>query len=267
MRESFADVLVGALANMTGRLLDVVPRLCALGLLMGLGGAGAWAVAGLAQAALRAARFDRAAVRWGLWRLLQTGGVRRYPSETAGGVLGVGIFALIALLALDAVEMPGAGPLAAATLAFLPRAIGGILVGVLGIFVGRACEFGVRLAWARGGRRSTELAAAVARWAVRAGAVGCALAALGIPPLFLLLAAAVPLAAAALGAALGLAQAVHAPARRAASRWLDSFAPPGEGIPVRAPAPAGRPVPEAADVPDPIAAGVEAFARFTPSRD
>jgi hypothetical protein len=165
MREPFADVLVGALVNMTGRVMEVVPRLCALGLLVGLGAAGAWAVAGLAQAALRAARFDRAAVRWGLWRVLQAGGVRRYPAEAAGRLLGAGIFVLVALLALDAVEMPGAGPLAAASLSFLPRAVGGILVGVLGVLVGRACEFGVRLAWARGGWRSADLAATAARWA------------------------------------------------------------------------------------------------------
>ncbi len=267
MREPFDDVLVGALVNMTGRLMDVVPRLSALGLLVGLGAAGAWAVAGLAQAALRAARFDRAAVRWGLWRLLQAGGVRRYPAEAAGGVLGAGIFAVVALLALDAVEMPGAGPLAAAALAFLPRAMGGILVGVLGIFLARACEFGVRLAWARGGWPSADLAAGAARWAARGGAAGCALAAMGVPPVVLLLVAAAPLAAAALGAALGLAQAVHPPARRAASRWLEKVAPPGQRIPMRAPAQAGRAVAEAGEVPDPVPAGVETLARFTPSRD
>src|SRR3989304_2225103 len=55
--EPFSDVLVGSLANMTGRLLEVVPRLLAFGVFVGLGALGAWAVAGLAQTLLRAAGF------------------------------------------------------------------------------------------------------------------------------------------------------------------------------------------------------------------
>jgi hypothetical protein len=267
MREPFSDVLVGALVNMTGRLLDVVPRLSALGLLVGLGAAGAWAVAGLTEAALRAVRFDQAAVRWGLWRLLQAGGVRRYPAEAAGETLGVVTFVFAALLALDAVEMPGVGPLAAAILAFLPRGVGGILVGVLGVLLGRVCEFGVRLAWARGGWRAADLAATVARWGARAGAAGCALAAMGVPPIALLIAPAVPLGVICLGASLGLAQGAHAVAWRAANRWLRTLSPPGEPVSSPGPAQLEGADPAAGDLREPAGVRPEAFPPFNPARD
>src|SRR5574341_177051 len=109
MREPFSDVLVGSLANMTGRLLEMVPRLAAFGVFVGLGALWAWTMTGIIQALLRAAQFDRAAIRWGLWRLLQMGGIRRAPSAVLAGVVGAAIFGLAALLALDAVEAPGAG--------------------------------------------------------------------------------------------------------------------------------------------------------------
>ena len=106
MRAPLADALVRALVNVKGRLLEVLPRLSALGLFVGPGAVAAWAVAGLAQAALRAADPDRAAIRWGLWRNLLAGGIRRSPAGVLAGALGAVTSALAALLALDAVGTP-----------------------------------------------------------------------------------------------------------------------------------------------------------------
>ena len=223
MREPFADVLVGALVNITSRVLEVAPKLTTFGLLVGCGALGAWALAGLAQAVLRAADFDRAAIRWGLWRLLQAGGIQRSPSAAVGGALGAAFFALAALLALDGVEVPGAGSVTSMLLKFLPQGLGGILVMVLGVLAGRVGEFGVRLIWARRGWTHGELAARGARWGVRTLAAGIALVAVGVPLVALFLAAAVPLAGVSLGAALGIAQVARSVAHDAATRWLRSL--------------------------------------------
>ncbi len=225
MREPFADVLVGAMVNVTGRLLDVLPRLAALGLFVGFGALGAWAVSGMAQALLRAGNFDRVALRWGLWRALQAGGIRRSPSDVVGGLLGAATFALAALLALDAVETPGTGSITSAILGFLPRGLAGMLLAVLGGFAGRICEFGVRLVWARLAWKNPDLAGRGTRWAAWAVALGFALAVLGVPPVAMLAAAALPFAGMGLGATLGLAQVARVVARRAASRWVRSLSP------------------------------------------
>src|SRR5574341_618632 len=156
MREPFSDVLVGSLANMTGRLLEMVPRLAAFGVFVGLGALWAWTMTGIIQALLRAAQFDRAAIRWGLWRLLQMGGIRRAPSAVLAGGLGA------------------------------------CLLIVLGVLAGRLAEFAARLIWARRAWKNPDLAGVAARWGGRAAGAGFALALLGAPPMALWVAVAVP---------------------------------------------------------------------------
>ena len=267
MREPFGDVLVGAMVNVTGRLLEVLPRLTALGLFVGLGALGAWAVAGMAQALLRAANFDRAAIRWGVWRTLQAGGIRRSPSDLVGGVLGAATFTLAALLALDAVETPGAGSITGAILGFLPRGVAGMLLVVLGVLAGRVCEFGVRLVWGRLAWKNPDRAGKGTRWAVGAVAWGFALTVMGVPLLAVLVAAAFPLAGICLRATFGIAQVAHALTRRAASRWLRSFSAPWEVREERASACSEAPAAPAADAPEPAGAGLKALARFRSSLD
>ncbi len=225
MREPFADVLVGALVNITSRVLEVAPKLTTFGLLVGCGALGAWALTGLAQAALRAADFDRAAIRWGLWRLLQAGGIQRSPSAVVGGTFGAAFFAGAALLALDGVEVPGAGSVTSMLLGFLPRGLGSILVMVLGVLAGRVGEVGVRLIWARRGWTHGELAARGARWGVRAVAAGIALVAMGVPLVAIFVAASVPLAGVLLGATLGIAQVARSVAHQVAARWVHTLSP------------------------------------------
>ena len=267
MREPFSDVLVGSLANMTGRLLEVVPRLLAFGVFVGLGALGAWAVAGLAQTLLRAADFDRASIRWGLWRLLQIGGIRRRPSAVLAGVLGGATFGMAALLALDAVEAPGAGSATGVILGFLPRGLGGCLLIALGVLAGRMGEIAARLLWAGQGWKNPDLAGVAARWGGRAAGAGLALALVGVPPMALLAAVAVPGGAVLLGFTFGIARAAHAVAHRAATRWAHSLAPSAA-----APGPAGadearQPAAPAANGPEPVGGRVEFFAHLHQSAD
>lgn len=246
MRESFDDILVGALVNVTARLADVAPKLSALGLFVGLGAMAAWAVAGVAHAALRAAGFDRAADRSGLRRVIQAGGIRRSPAEALAGALGAAIFALAALLALDAVEVPGATSVTGMILGFLPLVLGGALLIILGFLGSRLAAFGARVAWARCGSSRADLAGQVAAWIVGAVACGLALALVGVPPLALLIALAIPLGVIFLGATLGIAQVARDLAQRAAARWVRAPSPPAQ---VTSPQPAHPEIPAAAGAP------------------
>lgn len=267
MREPFSDVLVGSLANMTGRLLEVVPRLAAFGVFVGLGALWAWALAGIVQALLRAAQFDRAAIRWGLWRLLQMGGIRRSPSAVLAGVVGAAIFGLAALLALDAVEAPGAGSVTGIVLGFLPRGLGACLLIILGVLAGRLGEFAARLIWARRAWKNPDLAGVAARWGVRAAGAGFALALVGAPPMALLVAVAVPGSGVLLGFTLGIAQAARAVAHRAAIRWVRSLAPGAAASQATIDEhPEGEPV-AAANGPEPLGGRLQAFAHFRASKD
>lgn len=267
MRETFSDVLVGTIVNMTGRLMDVVPKLAAMGLLVGLGALGAWAVTGIARAALRAAGFDRAAVRWGLWALLLRGGVRRRPSEVLAGALGGATFAFAGLVVLDAVEFPGAGSVTSVILGLLPRALGAAVVTILGFLGGRLGAFGVRLIWARWGWDHADLASGTAAWTVRVVAAGFALAVLGVPPIVILIAPAVPVGLTLLGATLGAAQVARTLGQRAARRWLQSLLLSGRAASPRMPDRAEEPEPAVAGLPRSEGIGVKGFPRFRPSED
>jgi hypothetical protein len=169
-----------ALVELGDRLAAVLPALLIALTLLALGLVLAAIARSLVARLGRALGFDRGMERWGVAASLRRAGILRTPADVLGRVCFWAIFVLFASLAIDALEVPGAGSATAFLLAFLPPLFAAILIVVVGWIVANFLSQGILIAAVNAGLPEARVLARAAHWAVLLFAVATALTHLGI---------------------------------------------------------------------------------------
>jgi len=188
MTDMWGDLVWGALADLNARLVAVLPSLLALVTLVVGGLVLAWLAGKLLVRLARAGDLDRRSEGWGLAGALRRAGVMRPPSEVLGRSVFWGIFALFAVMGVDALRIPGTWRLTDFLFLWIPSLIGAALLILVGWLAANFLAQSVLIAAVNAGVREARPLARAARWSVLLVAWAMALTHLGIAKEMVLLA-------------------------------------------------------------------------------
>lgn len=188
MTDMWSDLVWGALADLNTRLAAVLPSLLALATLIVVGLVLAWLAAKLLVRLARAGQLDRRAEGWGLAGALRRAGVMQPPSEVLGRSVFWGIFALFAMMGVDALRIPGTWRITDFLFLWIPSLIGSALLVLVGWLAANFLAQSVLIAAVNAGVREARPLARAVRWAVLLVTWAMALTHLGIAKEMVLLA-------------------------------------------------------------------------------
>jgi hypothetical protein len=188
MTDMWGDLVWGALADLNARLVAALPSLLALATLVLGGLVLAWVAAKLVVRLGRASDLDRRSEGWGLASALRRAGVTRMPSEVLGRCVFWGIFALFAVMGVDALRIPGTWRITDFIFLWIPNLIGAALLILVGWLAANFLAQSVLIAAVNAGIREARPLARAARWGVLLVAWAMAITHLGIAKEMVLLA-------------------------------------------------------------------------------
>ncbi len=132
MTDLWGDLVWSALADFKARLVAALPSVLAL-LTLVLGGLIlAWLAGKLLARLAHATDLDRRTERWGLAGALRRAGVMRPPSAALERTVFWGIFALFAVLGVDALRIPGTWRITDFLFLWIPSLVGAALLLLVG---------------------------------------------------------------------------------------------------------------------------------------
>jgi hypothetical protein len=188
MTDMWGDLVWGALADLNARLVAALPSLLALVTLVLGGLVLAWVAGKLLVRLARASDLDRRSEGWGLTGALRRAGVMRPPSDVLERSVFWGIFALFAVMGVDALRIPGTWRITDFIFLWIPSLVGAVLLILVGWLTANFLAQSVLIAAVNAGVREARPLARAARWGVLLVAWATALAHLGIAKEMVLLA-------------------------------------------------------------------------------
>jgi Mechanosensitive ion channel, conserved TM helix len=188
MTDMWGDLVWGALADLKTRLAAALPSVLAL-LTLVIGGLMlAWLSGKLLARLAHATDFDSRAERWGLAGALRRAGVMRPPSAALERSVFWGIFALFAVLGVDALRIPGTWRITDLLFLWIPSLVGAVLLVLVGWLAANFLAQSVLIAAVNAGVREARALARAARWGMLLVAWAMAFTHLGIAKEMVLLA-------------------------------------------------------------------------------
>lgn len=188
MTDMWGDLVWGALADLKTRLAAALPSVLAL-LTLVIGGLMlAWLSGKLLARLAHATDFDSRAERWGLAGALRRAGVMRPPSAALERSVFWAIFALFAVLGVDALRIPGTWRITDLLFLWIPSLVGAVLLILVGWLAANFLAQSVLIAAVNAGVREARALARAARWGMLLVAWAMAFTHLGIAKEMVLLA-------------------------------------------------------------------------------
>lgn len=188
MTDMWGDLVWGALADLNARLAAALPSLLALATLVLGGLVLAWLAGKLLVRLARASDLDRRSEGWGLASALRRAGVMRPPSDVLGRCVFWGIFALFAVMGVDALRIPGTWRITDFLFLWIPNLVGAAVLILVGWLAANFLAQSVLIASVNAGIREARPLARAVRWGVLLVAWAMAITHLGIAKEMVLLA-------------------------------------------------------------------------------
>ena len=188
MTDLWSGLVWGALADLNARLVAALPSVLALVTLVLGGLVLAWVAGKLLARLARASDLDQRSEGWGLAGALRRAGVLRPPSDVLERSVFWGIFALFAVMGVDALRIPGTWRITDFLFLWIPSLVGAVLLVLVGWLAANFIAQSVLIAAVNAGVREARPLARAARWAVLLVAWAMALTHLGIAKEMVLLA-------------------------------------------------------------------------------
>ncbi|MBI2526426.1 MAG: hypothetical protein HYY95_10050 [Candidatus Rokubacteria bacterium] len=230
MAEMWSDLVWAALRDFNARLAAVLPSVLAMLTLAAVGLILAWVAARLLRRLARAVAFDHRAETWGLVAALARAGLRRPPSQLLSLMAFWGIFVLSLTLAVDALAIPGVGRVTDFVFAWVPRALGAVLIFLVGWLVANFLGEGVLITAVNAGVPEARLLARAVRWGILLFASATAVTHLGIGKEMVLVAFGITFGGLILALALAFGLGGRALARQILERRLRHEPHPSETL-------------------------------------
>jgi hypothetical protein len=180
MREFWETALLGPLESLGRKMLALLPNVLAMGIILTVGLASAWAAGHLIERVLRVVGLDRFCDRLGVNAALARGGVKTDPPRLVGRAAywTVALFAIVA--ALGALNLQPINQFAQSFLAYLPHFFAAALILGAGYLLSNFVSQAVLITAVNAGLPPARLLAACSRWGVQVIAAAMALEQLGI---------------------------------------------------------------------------------------
>ncbi|MBI2369303.1 MAG: hypothetical protein HYV08_03540 [Deltaproteobacteria bacterium] len=180
MSELWKETMLEALRTASQKLAHFLPNLLAMLSLLLLGLVAGLVLRGIVRRVLRGLRFDQLCERWGFGQSLLLTGMRRPASDLVGILTSWGVFLFFAMVALEALELPGTKSLIPLVIGFLPQTLAAFVILVAGIFLANFLGQAALIAAVNAQIPTARLAAQGVRWTIILFTLAMVLTQLGI---------------------------------------------------------------------------------------
>jgi hypothetical protein len=180
MQEFVDTALLEPLKTLGKNALALLPNVLAMGILLSVGLAAAWAAGHLVERVLRVVGLDRLCDRLGVNAALLRGGVKTDPSRLAGRAAYWVLLLFAASAALSVLNVKPINQFAQSLLAYVPRLLTASLILLTGYLLSNFVSQAALIGAVNAGFPPARLLAACSRWGVQAVAVAMALEQLGV---------------------------------------------------------------------------------------
>lgn len=150
------EVFRQTLEDFATRLGEFLPLFFAAVLIIVLGWMIASVLRRLAAWVLQLCRFDQAADKAGITKMLERGEVRQRPSELASFLVFSLVLLIFIVFAMNVVGLPGVQDILSAVLLYIPQVVAAIIVLILGFYFANFLEAVVRATCANAGIAHAE---------------------------------------------------------------------------------------------------------------
>jgi mechanosensitive ion channel-like protein len=162
------------------QILAILPNVFAMGILLLVGLATAWASSHFVERVLRVIGLDRLCDRLGIAAALLRGGIKTDPSRLIGRTTYWLIVTFASMASLGALNVAPINQAAHSLLAYVPHLVTATVIGIAGYLVSNFVSQAVLIAAVNAGLPPARWIAAGTRWGIQVLAVAMALEQLGI---------------------------------------------------------------------------------------
>jgi hypothetical protein len=211
--------ILDPLKTVFSMIINYVPTIVGVLAALLIGGIVAREVGKVVSSFLKSIHVDKVSHTVGLDTVLTTGGIKRHASDLIGHVISLGITITVLVIALSYAGISVIGPVTDPIMSYIPTVITGVLILMVGMFLGHIAAIFVRLVAANTGMPKPELLATFTKWAVVLMAITTFVDKIGLGYLF----TGTPLILMIASLALGLGLAFGLGGREHASHYLSKL--------------------------------------------